>query len=108
MAPALKALISASWPLVGPCSVGKVMRMSEPGGPLGVKIPCRRGGRGRDERTEESIRFGVSDDTTVVDDRYCCVLDGCVPSAPRIKGKMSTHEDLPWGSKGLPLMSVPT
>ena len=61
---------------------------------LGVKIPCRRGGRGRDERTKESIRFGIGDDTTVIDDRYCGVLDGCVPSAPRIKRKMCTHEHL--------------
>ena len=65
--------------------------------PCVMEIPCGRGGRGRDERTEESIRFGISYDSTVIDDRYCGVLDGCMPSAPRVKGKMSTHEDLSVG-----------
>ena len=59
--------------------------------PCGVKIPVGRGGRGRDERTEESIRFSIGDDSTVFDDGNCGFLDGCVPGAPRIEGKMCTH-----------------
>ena len=64
---------------------------------LGVEVPCGRGGRGWDVRAEESIGFGVSDDSTVVDDRNSGVLDGCMPSAPRVKGKVSTHKDLSVG-----------
>ena len=43
--------------------------------PLGVEIPCGGSGRGRDERTEKSIRFGISYDSTVIDDCDCGVLD---------------------------------
>ena len=64
---------------------------------LGVEVPCGRGGRGWDVRAEESIGFGISDDSTVVDDRNSGVLDGCMPSAPRVKGKVSTHKDLSVG-----------
>ena len=41
--------------------------------PLGVEVPCGRGGRGWDVRAEKSVRFGVSDDSTVVDDHNCGV-----------------------------------
>ena len=67
---------------------------------LGVEVPCGRGGRGWDVRAEESIGFGISDDSTVVDDRNSGVLDGCMPSAPRVKGKVSTHKDLSVGVQG--------
>ena len=33
----------------------------------------------------------------IVDDRNSGVLDGCMPSAPRVKGKVSTHKDLSVG-----------
>ena len=65
--------------------------------PSVIEISCGRGGRGRDKQAEESIRFGVSDDSTVVDDRNCGVLDGCMPSAPRVEGEMGTHKDLSVG-----------
>ena len=62
-----------------------------------MEISCGRGGRGRDKRAEESIRLSVSDDSTVVNDRNCGVLDGCMPSAPRVEGKVSTHKNLSVG-----------
>ena len=68
--------------------------------PCGVKVSCGRGGRGWDVRAEESVRFGVSDDSTVVDDSNCGVLDGCMPSAPRVEGEVSTHKDLSVGIQG--------
>lgn len=62
--------------------------------PGAVKIAIDCSGCGRDEWAEESVRFGVGNDSTVIDDGLESCFNMRVPGPPRIEGETRAHQHL--------------
>ena len=60
-----------------------------------LKVPVYGSCCGRDKRTEEAIRLGIYNDTTVINHCLRGDFNGGVAGSPRIEGELGTHQDFP-------------